>query len=249
MLPRKDTKKRFLKLMKDSGKSKTNTDAGATDTSKKKISTNERVLNFKDFLNEANVNSVIIGIDIDGTISNFEEAYNKTYKKYFPNNEVYPADEWFWYKKMDYEGADVGKWFRNIKAETFENAQPYPGAVNTVNNIYDFAKNKGYTMNIVTNQPTQEARYAATFWLNDHGFKYDDITFVDDAKDKWKFADIMVDDAEQVLGSKPIGKVAIKIEQLWNTSIEGDINIPNIKALTISVMEKAISKLVKKSVG
>jgi hypothetical protein len=37
-LPTKDTKKRFKKLMKDSGKSKTNTDAGATDTSKKKIS-------------------------------------------------------------------------------------------------------------------------------------------------------------------------------------------------------------------
>lgn len=49
-LPRKSTKNQFLKLMKKSGKSKTNTMAGSTDTSKKSISTVERMITkFKDF--------------------------------------------------------------------------------------------------------------------------------------------------------------------------------------------------------
>jgi len=209
----------------------------------------KKLFKYDNFLNESNKDNIIIGIDIDGTINDFSVAYTNTYKKYFPGNDVFVADDWNWYKKMDYKGADVDKWFRDIKAETFQVAYPYPDAVNTINNIYAFAKNKGYTMNIVTNQPTPEARYAAILWLNEYGFKYDDITFVTTAKDKWKYADIMVDDADKVIGTKPIGKVAIKIEQLWNTSTDGDINIPNIKALTISVMEKAISKLVKKSVS
>jgi len=48
-LPRKSTSKQFSKLMKKSGKSKTNTKAGAYDTSKTKISTVEKIIPFDDF--------------------------------------------------------------------------------------------------------------------------------------------------------------------------------------------------------
>lgn len=54
-LPRKDTKKRFSKLLKASGKSKTNTSAGAANINMSKISTKEsRILNFQQFINESN---------------------------------------------------------------------------------------------------------------------------------------------------------------------------------------------------
>jgi len=249
-LPTKDTKKRFKKLMKDSGKSKTNTDAGATDTSKKEISTYEKVMNFEEFINETFTNKITIGIDIDGTINNFTDAYILVYKKYFPDDDVFPNDDWYWYMKMNYGGLEdkeKQKWFKNAKAETFGVAKPYPSAVNTINNIYEFIKSHGHSLNIVTNQVTQEARDNAKIWLDEYGFKYDELVFVDAAKDKWKYADIMVDDADKVIGSKPLSKVAIKIKQLWNTETEGDINIPNIKALTIEIIQSAISKLKNKT--
>jgi len=54
-LPRKSTKKQFSKLMKSSGKSKTNTYSGATGINVNKISTKEnKILNFNDFVNENN---------------------------------------------------------------------------------------------------------------------------------------------------------------------------------------------------
>lgn len=54
-LPRKNTKKRFSKLLKASGKSKTNTSAGATSINMRNISTKEnRILNFEQFINESN---------------------------------------------------------------------------------------------------------------------------------------------------------------------------------------------------
>lgn len=249
-LPTKDTKKRFKKLMKDSGKSKTNTDAGATDTSKKKISTNEKVKNFEEYINESLINTVVVGVDVDGTINNFSDAYSKVYKKYFPDEEVFINDDWYWYKKMNYGGLndkEKNNWFKNAKAETFDISQPYAGAVNTINNIYDFVKSHGHTLNIVTNQVTQEAKDNVKVWLDSYGFKYDNLIFVDAAKDKWKHADIMVDDADKVMNNKPLSKVGIKIEQLWNTESSGDINIQNIKALTINIMQTAISKYLNKN--
>jgi len=198
---------------------------------------------------ETFIDKVIIGIDIDGTISNFGEAYNTLYKTYFPDKEIHPVDEWFWYTKMDYDGEKAGDWFNNKKAETFDLAQPYPDAMNTIDNIYKFIKTYGFTLKIVTNQPNEESKTAAKIWLEKYKFKYDDIIFVDMARDKWKYADIMVDDAPKVIDTKPLSKVAIKIEQLWNTDNQGDINIPNIKSLTIDVMKQAIFKLKNNTVG
>lgn len=198
---------------------------------------------------EVFTDDVIIGIDVDGTINNFTDAYNILYKQYFPDNEVYEADDWHWYQRMDYNGGDAQKWFKSKKAETFNISQPYPNAVNTINNLYEFVKTYGYTLNIVTNQVTQESRDQAKIWLDKFGFKYDNIIFVDSAKDKWKHVDIMVDDADKVVGTKPLGKVCIKIQQKWNENTEGDFNIPSIKDLTINVMKLAIDKVKRKIVS
>ena len=250
-LPTKDTKKRFKKLMKASKKSKTNTMYGATDTSKKKISTyeNKIITKFEEFIKESLDKKVTIGVDIDGTINNFGDAYNTLFKRYFPDNEVFINDDWYWYKKMNYNGKDPQKWFKQKKAETFDISQPYENAVNTINNIYDFIKTHGHTLNIVTNQVTEEAREKAKIWLDHFGFKYDDIIFVNAAKDKWKYADIMIDDADKVLNNKPLSKVSIKIVQLWNEKSVGDFNIPNIGSLTIDITQKAINKFINKSVS
>lgn len=197
---------------------------------------------------ETFTNKVTIGIDIDGTICNFTDAYNLLYERYFPDKKSIPVDEdWFWFKKMDYNGDDPQKWFNSKKAEIFDIAQPFPEAINTINNIYDFIKTYGFTLNMVSCQPTEEAKEAAKVWLDKYGFKYDDINFVSISKEKWNYADIMVDDSPKVIGTKPLSKVCIKINQKWNENIESDFNTPNIKALTINLLKLAIDKLKNKT--
>lgn len=191
---------------------------------------------------------ITIGIDIDGTINNFTDAYNKLYKNYFPDKEPIEATDWSWYQRMDYNGDDPRKWFKAKKAEAFDISLPYTDAVNTINIIYDFVKTYNYTLNIVTNQVTEDAKQKAKMWLDKFGFKYDDIIFVDAAKDKWKFVDIMVDDADKVIGTKPLSKVSIKIIQKWNESTEGDFNISSIKDLSINIIKLAIDKVNNKIV-
>ena len=57
---------------------------------------------------ETFTNKVIIGIDIDGTINDFFNGYNLLYKKYFPDKEIPNAHDWYWYKKLDYNGVENG---------------------------------------------------------------------------------------------------------------------------------------------
>jgi len=193
---------------------------------------------------ETFTNKVIIGIDIDGTINDFFNGYNLLYKKYFPDKDINNINnDWYWYKKFDYDGEDARKWFTKHKAESFDISQPYPGAVETINNIYQFAKSYGFTLNVVTNQPTNDSKIAAEKWLQKYGFQYDNLIFSETSKDKWKYADIMVDDADKVIAIKPLSKVAIKINQPHNSNTESDFNIPNIKYLTIDLIKRAISKL------
>lgn len=252
-LPRESTKKQFKKLMKLSKKSKTNKMYGAFDTSKNKISsyepskTEHLYIKFKDFVNETFTNKLTIGIDIDGTINNFVEGYNNLYKKHFPDNEISSTDDWYWYKNMNYNGEDPKKWFDLKKSETFDLSQPYPNAVNIVNNIYDMLKSQGFNLNIVTYQPTNDSKDAAKKWLDRFGFKYDQLICVDSSKDKWKYVDILVDDSSDVIGSKPLSKVSIKIERPYNSDVDGDFNILNIENLNIDLMKKAISKVKNKT--
>jgi uncharacterized HAD superfamily protein len=192
---------------------------------------------------ETFTNKIILGIDIDGTICNFVDGYNLVYKKYFPDKEIIPVDDWYWYRKLDYNGEEPDKWFLEKKAEIFDIAKPYENAQTSVNNIYDFIKSQGYTLNIITNQPNQESKIAAQNWLNKYDFRYDKLIFVLSTKEKWNYTDIMVDDADKVIGTKPLSKVSIKIEQLWNINTRGDFNIPHIKLLSIDIIKQAISKL------
>lgn len=197
---------------------------------------------------ETFANKVIIGIDIDGTINDFFNGYNLLYKRYFPDKEISNiADDWYWYQKMDYNGENGRKWFNEHKAEIFDISQPYTGAVQAIDNIYQFAKSYGFTLNIVTNQPTEDSKNAAEKWLQKWGFKYDNLIFSETSRDKWKYADIMVDDADKVIGVKPLSKVSIKIEQPYNTNTEADFTIPNIRSLTIDIVKQAIDKVKNKT--
>ncbi|MCK9417375.1 hypothetical protein M0Q97_12115 [Candidatus Dojkabacteria bacterium] len=181
-----------------------------------------KIKNYEEY-NETFTNKVVVGVDIDGTINNVNDVYNMLNKQHFPDGKI------------------------PHKADVFDLSLPYSNAVVSVNNIYDFIKTYGFKLKIVTCQPSKESEIAAEAWLNRFGFKFDEIIFVKDAKEKWNYVDIMIDDSEKVIGTKPLSKVSIKINQKGNENINGDINILNISELTITVMKDAISKLKNKN--
>lgn len=109
----------------------------------------------------------------------------------------------------------------------------------SLNNVYDFIKTYGFILNILSPESKKDAK----LWLDKNEYKYDDIIFVDNVKDKWETSDIVIDDNIHVINSKPLSKVCIKKSTVDNINSLTDINVPSIKYLTISIIKTAISKL------
>lgn len=113
-----------------------------------------------------------------------------------------------------------------------------------INNIYDFIKTYGFTLNIISTPTTLDIDK----WLSDNNIKYDNIIIVD-KKDIWKNVDILIEDDSFIINSKPLSKICIKVTKTGNDTILNDINIPNISALTINVIKNAISNINKKIIS
>lgn len=91
-LPRKSTKNQFTKLLKKSGKSKTNTKSGATAVTKNISTIEKKILNFEQFLNENAMSNTdeILKEPYDAS------SYQGTIVKVLPSENYYKK---YWNKK------------------------------------------------------------------------------------------------------------------------------------------------------
>lgn len=112
-----------------------------------------------------------------------------------------------------------------------------------INNVYDFIKSYGITLNIISPETSTDI----ISWLDNIGIKYDGVVFVDKSK-IWNNVDILIEDDPYIINSKPLSKVCIKVTTPSNENILNDINIPNIAGLTISIVKSAISNFQKKHI-
>jgi hypothetical protein len=200
----------------------------------------------KTFEKFSHLHEYVLGVDLDGVLSNFTKSYNIIYKRYFPNNKIVPwqnIDNWDWHFKLDFDGKKPFDWFLEHKAEMWTVATPYDGAIETMDRIYEYTQDNGILLRIVTSQLTREAEEASVKWLNKHHIKYDDIAFTYRSKEKWDNADVLVDDGPPILACKPDNKISIKIIQKYNDGVDGDYNISSIKLLSPELVNEAFRKL------
>jgi hypothetical protein len=188
----------------------------------------------------------VLGVDLDGVLNNFVEAFNIIYQEHFPDKYVIPTsqiDHFDWYYKLDFDGADPGKWMIDHKYETWYVSKPYPGTLETMDMIYEYTQKEGIMLRIVTSQITEEAKDEAVKWITKYGIQYDDIVFTDRSADKWDHAHVLLDDSPNVIKSKPSDRVVIKMNQDWNIGVRADFNINSIREFTPYIVRKAFEKL------
>lgn len=185
---------------------------------------------------------ITIGVDLDGVINDFANAFNVIYNKYYPGYPTRTAYKYSWFYHYYYKpGIDPQKWMEQTKAETWHVSKPYPGAIKRLKELYAWCKINGYIMNIITVQPWLTAQRESLKWLKNYGVKYDEIYFPEDSRDKWDYVDIMIDDSPTVINAKPPEKVSIKVEQRWNGGTTGDLNIEDFSELNKLIIIKAIN--------
>jgi 5'(3')-deoxyribonucleotidase len=125
-------------------------------------------------MNQQYSKNMLIKIDLDGVIRNWNASLIREYKKYNANGRViYPFNSWTLNSSFP-DCEDISHFFKNVKPyDIYINAEPYVGAI-------DFLKTILYTYKnvwIVSSQ-YENTFYPTLKWLQTHIPFYNDIPLV-----------------------------------------------------------------------
>lgn len=165
-----------------------------------------------------------LGIDLDGVVYPFDEAfrhYVTTYRGFDPARCTAPK-RWSFYEDW---GLTTAEFMELLAAGVDEDViftwgDPYPGAKESLERL----KAAGHSLHVITDRTVGSpgvAQYATVAWLAVHGIPYDTITF---AADK-TIANVQahVDDKiENYLAMDKVGCWAFLLTRPWNTTPLGD---------------------------
>lgn len=166
---------------------------------------------------------LIVGIDLDGVIRNFNHQHNLIYERERISIEKYkhlkeiPANfeppKYSFKDNEEYSKELLEYVWENFQTEMFKFAPIYEGAEFFVKYVFNLFPSAVF----ITHQYTVEAKKATQDWLRKHGFI--ESTIFEEGDKKWRHIDILVDDKISNL-EKCIenGKKAFCIGRPWNTS-------------------------------
>jgi hypothetical protein len=83
------------------------------------------------------------------------------------------------------------------------------------------------------------------FFLSKTKAQCQNIKFIKNNVDHWKWVKVMVTDHPDIIKSKPKDAVVIKVLKGFNAELESDFEIENIKELDSKMLNDVFSKLVK----
>ena len=188
---------------------------------------------------------IIFGFDVDGCLRDFATGLNNVYIKQFPQykNMVEPtATSWGWFHSYEFEGKEPQDWMIENVEKILALSPVYEG----INDIFNMAldeikKLDGAKLKIITHQMTNPAKIETTRFLYEHleRAKEVDIIFSTGMKDKWNYADIMLDDSPNLLQSKPEDKTTIKVRHEYNKDIGADFTLIKFINLTPEIIREA----------
>ena len=170
------------------------------------------------FLGRQGSDVMIVGLDVDGIIRDFNGSLKRVYLREYPDHKVTDPTEWDLSKAYPI-GKDINKFaFETYVNEIYLEADPYEGALDFVEDIA-----RDYEIVIITSQPNYQAVYNSFEWLNKHGFnKYVSNHVFKDSSSKvftkgHVRVDVLIDDYEENLKDAwEMGVFAVGIERSWN---------------------------------
>ncbi len=193
---------------------------------------------------------LILGLDIDGCIRDFNQGYNETFSKHFPEHSSkileipnmwncffnYGWDEIISKRKSISKDLITKKeiekesisWMMNEGSEQiFEHSPIYKGTKESVDLLKDFCENNNIRLKILSHQVGNGIKFTLR-WLIKHQIFLKEYQFVENAKDKWNYCDVLIDDSPTVLKTKTKNKISIKVEHLYNQECQSNYSIKDL---------------------
>ena len=120
---------------------------------------------------------MIIGVDVDGVLANFEAGYTKLLSKCAGGRIEVPSDfqpaSWNYEETLGFTTREVSDSWEEIKRSPsfWRDLPPLPGAVDALNTLWrKFALAETHEVYFITTRPGLTARYQTELWLSRHGF-------------------------------------------------------------------------------
>lgn len=117
---------------------------------------------------------MIYGVDIDGILANFTDAYAELLTKAsgvkFPKHSPDWPKVWYWERETPgiTKAIEQKVWNEIMTSDFWAHLHALPGALETLN-LLDHLAFKGDDVYFITSRPGKRAKYLTEYWLRSHG--------------------------------------------------------------------------------
>ncbi len=124
--------------------------------------------------------------------------------------------------------------------------EPVPNSINHLNNLILNRKDKNPEDEfIIISRELGLSIPATLFFLSKTKSQCQNIKFITDNRQHWKWVKVMVTDHPDVITSKPKDAIVVKVRKPFNEDLEADFTIDSIKELDNTLLNSISSRLVK----
>lgn len=185
---------------------------------------------------------ITIGIDIDGVLRQYGESVNRVYAEVFPHHKDLIIDNksmWDFFGLYDFDSMGQTKFFKKYDEKIFLEADTYLGTKEHLDWLVDQSHKLRMLPMVITRQITRENEVNALIWLKLNKLYHEHFICVNHFKEKWDYADIMIDDSADLLETKPKGKVSIKVNYGYNNGVASDFNVNAFTEIDLHMLQEA----------
>jgi hypothetical protein len=122
----------------------------------------------------------------------------------------------------------------------FGDSDEFQNAMSHFNRIQAYGLQNNLFETVLITDLKSTAISANYFFLHKTGCRARNIQVVKDNTDKWNYCDVLVDANPEAFQAKPEGKIAIKIERLYNQYDEADYTLKHLKDLNNDMLLKKL---------
>lgn len=122
----------------------------------------------------------------------------------------------------------------------FGDSEEFQNAMSHFNRIQAYGLQNNLFETVLITDLKSTAISANFFFLHKTGCRARNVQIVKDNADKWNYCDVLVDANPEVFQVKPEGKIAIKIERLYNQYDEADYTLKHLRDLNNDILLKKL---------
>lgn len=177
-----------------------------------------------------------IGVDINEVVRDYMGKLISVYEKYTEQEPVLPIDTFELQNHFPFEDGIDG--FNNFvyndaAFEIFGSANEINGQIVALNEFLLELKKEGeHTLKLVSREALQSIP-STYFFLSKTSCKINEVKFYTKYENLWDDVDVLITANPRTINAKPEGKICVMVNTAYNTEVESDFKIKDLKEFLV----------------